>query len=228
MKKATYYLILTLVLAPFLSGFMPYRSITGSNGEVNLLLYSITQPMDTVPVGWVDLIQLDSTIELDLRYAGKNNFLDKPMYSCGVCYLREEAAVALIKVQNKLRSTGLGLKIFDCYRPLSVQEELWRAFPDPSYVTPPQKGSMHNRGLAVDVTLINTEKDTLAMGTAFDYFGREAHHDYTGFPHSIQENRSFLKEIMASEGFGSIRTEWWHYSYRLKSYPLSNFIWPCP
>ena len=185
------------------------------------------QKTDTIPHGWLNISDLDSTIILDIRYAGTNNILNKPLYPCGFCYLREGVANALIRIQNKLQKRGLGLKIFDCYRPVSVQEKLWAAFPDPSYVTPPQKGSMHNRGLAVDVTLVNQHQVELPMGTAFDHFGEKAHHDYTNLPQTILKNRKFLAKIMASEGYGRIRTEWWHYSYRMKISPVSNFIWPC-
>lgn len=185
------------------------------------------QKSDTIPHGWLNISDLDSKIILDIRYAGTNNILNKPLYPCGFCYLREGAANALIRIQSKLQKRGLGLKIFDCYRPVSVQEELWAAFPDPSYVTPPQKGSMHNRGLAVDVTLVDQNQVELPMGTAFDHFGEKAHHDNTDLPPTVLENRKFLAKIMASEGFGSIRTEWWHYSYRNKISPVSNFIWPC-
>jgi D-alanyl-D-alanine dipeptidase len=108
-----------------------------------------------------------------------------------------------------------------------VQWELWRKVPNPNYVADPRKGSMHNRGSAVDLTIVDAEGNELDMGTDFDYFGKEGHHDYTGLPKEVLENRKLLKEIMGKYGFRWIRTEWWHYSYKPKSYALSDVLWHC-
>jgi len=186
----------------------------------------ITQP-DYDTTQWLDLHELDSTIIIDMRYASTNNFVSEKMYDCGRCFLRPEAARAVVKVQKVLQEGGLGLKMFDCYRPLPVQQKLWDKFKNPSYVTPPSKGSMHNRGLATDLTIVDPHGKELEMGTEFDFFGKEAHHTYTNHSPKILANRKLLKETMASFGFGHIRTEWWHYSYRKTSAELSDMLWKC-
>ena len=117
--------------------------------------------------------------------------------------------------------------MLDCYRPLPIQQRLWDKFQNASYVTPPSKGSMHNRGLAVDLTIVDAEGNELDMGTKFDFFGKEAHHTFTNHSDTILANRTLLKTTMEASGFKSIRTEWWHYSYPYKMYALSQMVWNC-
>lgn len=176
---------------------------------------------------WVELISLDSSIILDLKYATTDNFVEEQLYDCGRCFLRHEAAKQLIKVHQSLKEKGYRLKMLDCFRPLPIQQRLWDKFQNASYVTPPSKGSMHNRGLAVDLTIVDSEGRELDMGTAFDFFGKEAHHTYTDFSDSILANRALLKSSMETAGFKPIRTEWWHYSYPQKMYELSDMVWNC-
>ncbi len=162
-----------------------------------------------------------------MRYATENNFVKEKMYNCGKCFLRPEVAVALVKAHKILQEKGYGIKVYDCYRPRPIQQKLWDKVPNPNYVTPPAKGSMHNRGAAVDLTIVDNEGKELDMGTGFDYFGQKAHHTYTGHSEEINANRKLLKSTMEAVGFGAIRTEWWHYSYKKKSYPISDMIWDC-
>ena len=176
---------------------------------------------------WTDLADLDKSIIIDMRYATTNNFVNEKMYECGRCFLRPPAARAVVKAHRLLQKGGLGLKMFDCYRPLPVQQKLWDKFKNPSYVTPPSKGSMHNRGLATDLTIVDPNGKELEMGTEFDFFGKEAHHTYLEHSEKILANRKLLKETMASVGFGHIRTEWWHYSFRKGKYELSDMLWKC-
>lgn len=177
---------------------------------------------------WFDLKDLDPTIFLDIRYATSNNFVEEAMYDCGRCFLRREAAKAVIKAHQSLQNQGYGgLKMFDCYRPRPIQWKLWNKVPNPNYVADPRKGSMHNRGAAVDLTIVDTEGQELAMGTGYDFFGPEAHHDYTAHSPAIQANRDLLKTTMDAIDFRWIRTEWWHYSYRPKSYEISDMLWNC-
>jgi len=177
---------------------------------------------------WLDLADLEASIIIDMRYATTNNFVKEKMYECGRCFLRPEAAKAVVQAHHLLQEGGMGLKMLDCFRPLPVQQKLWDKFQNPSYVTPPSKGSMHNRGLATDLTIVDANRNELDMGTEFDYFGKEAHHTYLEHSDEILANRKLLKETMASLGFGHIRTEWWHYSYRKASYELSDMLWKCP
>lgn len=176
---------------------------------------------------WTEVIKIDESMVLDMRYATTNNFVKEQLYDCGRCFLRPEAAQALKKANTVLKAKGYGFKMFDCFRPLPVQQKLWDKFRNPSYVTPPSKGSMHNRGLAVDLTIVDSDGIELDMGTEFDFFGEEAHHTYTGHSETINKNRLLLKETLEAVGFKGIRTEWWHYSYKPKTYALSDMLWNC-
>ena len=134
------------------------------------------------------LIRLDRlvpNVKLDLRYADKNNFTGKRLYPKALkfTFLRQTPAEALKKVAAELKNRGLGLKIFDAYRPYSATVEMWELIKDERYVANPVRGSGHNRGLSVDLTLydIRSGKE-LAMGTGFDNFTEVAHHDYRNLP----------------------------------------------
>ena len=167
-------------------------------------------------------------ILLDIKYAGKDNFTKRKIYDCARCFLRPEATQALIAINNELLDKhGYSLKVFDCFRPKSYQQRLWDAVPDPDYVTPPAKGSMHSRGLAVDLTIVDKNGQDLDMGTEYDYFGEEAHQDYHGHSTEVVHNRLLLKSVMEKHGFKPIRTEWWHYSFRSKIYPIDSWAWSC-
>ena len=122
----------------------------------------------------------------------------------------------------------LRIKIFDCYRPRPAQQKLWDIVPNASYVTPPTKGSMHNRGVAVDITLTDLDGIPLDMGSAYDHFGVEAHTDNLNHSEEVLNNRRLLKTMMNEIDFKGIRTEWWHYSFQKHSYELSDWEWACP
>ncbi|MBK9336635.1 MAG: D-alanyl-D-alanine dipeptidase [Lewinellaceae bacterium] len=171
--------------------------------------------------------QLDSSILLDIRYATANNFTESQIYDCPRCFLRQETADALVRAQKILQRQGLGLKLYDCYRPRPYQQRLWDKVPDPNYVMPPAKGSMHSRGAAVDLTLVNAKGNEVDMGTPYDFFGPEAHYDHTRLPAKVLENRRLLRRTMESVGLKGIRTEWWHFSFQGKQFPLSDWVWPC-
>jgi zinc D-Ala-D-Ala dipeptidase len=178
---------------------------------------------------WIRILDIDSTIVEDMRYATTNNFMQMQVYDCPACYLRPEAAAAIGKAHRALRAKGYGgLKMFDCYRPRPVQQKLWDKVPDARYVTPPKKGSMHNKGLAVDLTILDSNGRELDMGTDFDYFGKEGYHTYTQLSDTILANRTLLRETLYAVGFRHIRTEWWHYSYTKVYYPISDWLWDCP
>ncbi len=189
---------------------------------------TLTKKTIKKPIKWVELKKLDSTFVLDMRYATTNNFVHKKMYPCARCIVRPELALALLDVQKELKTKGLGLKLFDCYRPGKVQKALWKIMPNSNYVANPKKGSMHNRGVAVDLTIIDLKTGKqLDMGTTFDYFGKKAHHSYQNLPENVLANRKMLKNIMEKHGLEGIRSEWWHYSYRKKSYPIEQWVWRC-
>lgn len=161
----------------------------------------------------VDLKKINPKIVFDLRYAGSNNFMQLPLYpSIKTTYLRKAAADSLKIVQLELNKMALGLKIFDAYRPYSVTEKLWEPVQDDRYAADPRKGSGHNRGIAVDLTIVRLkDKQELDMGTGFDNFSDTAHHNFTNLPAAVLKNRMLLKTIMEKHGFKALDSEWWHY-----------------
>lgn len=184
-------------------------------------------PPDYDTAQWTEVVRLDSSIRMDMKYATTENFVEKKMYDCGRCFLRPEVARAVVRVHRKLQQEQLGLKMLDCYRPRPIQWKLWEKVPDPRYVADPRKGSMHNRGAAVDLTLVDSLGYELDMGTPYDFFGPEAHPSYTNLPDSVLNNRKILREAMLAEGFKPITTEWWHFSLGGKNYALSDMLWKC-
>ena len=177
---------------------------------------------------FVRLADYSSDFVYDLRYATTNNFLKAQVYDCAECYTRVKTAKALITANKDFMEQGFKILFFDCYRPNSVQYKMWEIVPNPQYVANPVKGSVHNRGGAVDISLVSLEGKQLDMGTDFDYFGKKAYHDNFNLPEEILANRKILKETMESHGFQSIRTEWWHYNYTAAFRDaVADFRWPC-
>jgi D-alanyl-D-alanine dipeptidase len=153
-------------------------------------------------------------LKYDLRYATINNFMHRRMYpqNTNITFLRVPAAIALQKVQEELNEKGLGLKIFDAYRPYSVTVKFWELVKDERYVANPVKGSGHNRGIAVDLTVINLKtNEELNMGTGFDNFTDTAHQTFTHLSEEVLQNRHLLRSTMEKYGFVMFETEWWHY-----------------
>jgi D-alanyl-D-alanine dipeptidase len=164
----------------------------------------------------VELKSLSPAIIYDIRYATTNNFTRRRMYSGNIkrTFLRKPAAQALAKVQEELKPLGFGMKIFDAYRPYSVTVKFWELIKDEKYVANPAKGSSHNRGLAVDLTLIDLQtRKELDMGTGFDNFTDSAHHSFEKLKPEVKQNRKLLRDIMKKHGFEILDTEWWHYSW---------------
>lgn len=186
----------------------------------------IVKPND-LPDGWEEITD-DENFILDIKYASEDNFVKEILYECPRCILREQVAHALKEASKIFKQSGYKIVLYDCYRPSSVQKKLWEIMPNASYVTPPWEGSMHNRGAALDISLAHENGKLLNMGTAYDFFGKEAYHDYLDHEQSILDNRKLLKETLGQFKFGSIRTEWWHYSYTLQSYEVADWEWPCP
>lgn len=163
-----------------------------------------------------ELKSLIPGIVYDLRYATVHNFMKRLMYPAGTrhTYLRLPAALALLQVQETLKSRGLGLKIFDAYRPYAVTVKFWELVKDERYVANPSRGSGHNRGVSVDLTIISLQTGReLDMGTGFDNFTDTAHHSFTRLPDTVLQNRTLLKSLMEKNGFRALDTEWWHYSW---------------
>lgn len=161
----------------------------------------------------VDLEKYIPSLILNLPYATKRNFTHHTLYpGLKTTYMRLTAAKALRSIQQQLNAAGLGIMIFDAYRPYRVTVRMWELVKDERYVADPRKGSGHNRGTTVDLTIVDLKtRKQLDMGTGFDDFTDSAHHGFTSLPASILANRKMLKEIMESHGFVALETEWWHY-----------------
>jgi D-alanyl-D-alanine dipeptidase len=173
---------------------------------------SISEPAAVATEPLVNIEHIDPRIVLDIRYATTNNFTKKILYSEPKCFLRLSVAERLHKVQNDLEPLGLGLKIYDGYRPLAVQRELWRLTPSKKYVANPKIGSKHNRGAAVDLTLIQLSDSTeLPMQSGYDEFTKRAHRNYTGATEQEKRNSKMLEFAMMKHGFVPLPHEWWHF-----------------
>ena len=197
----------------------------GSTAEI----VAVTPLEKLADTTFVRLADYSNEFSFDMRYATENNFLKEVVYDCAECYTRVKTAKALLAANKYFRTKGYRIQFFDCYRPNSVQYKMWEILPNPQYVANPVKGSIHNKGGAVDITLVDMEGNPLDMGTDFDFFGHRAHHDHTDLPQEVLDNRRLLKEGMESHGFWSIRTEWWHYNLSAGSNDkVADFRWACP
>lgn len=164
----------------------------------------------------------------DMKYATTDNFLKQQVYDCAECFLRYGTVKKLINANNEFISLGYRIKLYDCYRPLDIQKKMWNIVSNPIYVADPKKGSIHNRGGAVDITLVDSKGNELDMGTQFDHFGPEASHNFLQLSKEVIENRKLLKQVMLNNGFTIFESEWWHYNSRNGSQlPLANFKWTC-
>ena len=164
----------------------------------------------------VELKQLVSNIKYDLAYARKSNFTKHRLYPKKLksTYLRKEPALALSKIAVELAEKGLGIVVWDAYRPYAVTERFWKLIHDERYVANPIKGSGHNKGIAIDLTLYELSSGRLIdMPTGFDDFSETAHHGYQQISEIELKNRELLKDVMEKNGFIKFETEWWHYSW---------------
>lgn len=173
----------------------------------------------------LELIKLDTSIKLDMRYATANNFTGVVLYDEARAFLTPDAATALLRAHKKAQADGYGLTIFDAYRPWRVTKKLWDATPrgpKKNYVANPKKGSKHNRGCAVDLSLHDLKTSTLVdMPSGFDDFSEKAHRDYMGAGEPANANRARLQNYMEAEGFVSLSNEWWHFDYKdWPNYPI--------
>lgn len=168
----------------------------------------------------INIESLGGTYAYEVKYATTDNFLKAAVYDCEQCLLLPEIARAIAAANHDFCELGYKIKFYDCYRPLSVQKKMWAIYPNPSYVGNPYKsGSIHNRGAAIDMTIVTLDDKPLDMGSDYDHFGKEAHIDH---PHNdtIQANRKLLWDVMKANGFAPIRTEWWHFNFEAKNYGL--------
>ena len=162
----------------------------------------------------IELQTIVPNIRYDLKYATKDNFTGVRLYpsKTNVTFLRKEPALALVNIANELSTKGLGILVWDAYRPYHITVKFWELIKDERYVANPSKGSGHNRGIAIDMTLYDLKTGIpLEMPTGFDDFSEQAHHGANSISTSQKENITLLKSIMEKNGFIKFQTEWWHY-----------------
>lgn len=175
----------------------------------------------------MELVNLETFIPgivLDIRYATENNFTGKVMYPAAKAYLRAPVAKAISEIQAELAGQNIALKIYDAYRPYAVTLYFWEVQHDSCFVAVPWRGSPHNKGYAVDVSLINLETgEELQMPTGFDSFTDAAASACMDLPEEAIANRKILADAMTKHGFTINEDEWWHYNYRERAkYPVMD------
>lgn len=179
------------------------------------------------PKRLVELVKLDPSIRLDMRYATTNNFTGRVLYDEARAFLTATAATALVRASTAAKADGFGLNIYDAYRPWRVTKQLWDATPNgpkKNYVANPKRGSKHNRGCAVDLTLYDLKSGLLLeMPTEFDDFSEKAHRDYAGASPIAIANRARLQGYLESQGFIGLSNEWWHFDFTgWENYPVMD------
>lgn len=165
----------------------------------------------------IELVKLDPTIKLDIRYATDNNFVGRAVYPEARAFLQKPAAKAVIKVHRQLKKQGLGLVIFDGYRPWAITKLFWEVTTEDKrkFVANPDKGSKHNRGCAVDLSIFDLKTGKLIpMPSGYDEFTERASPNYTGGTEEETRNRELLRKLMEDAGFTVNPNEWWHFDYK--------------
>ena len=165
----------------------------------------------------IELITLDPSIKLDIRYATGNNFVGRPVYPEARAFLQKPAAAAVVRVHKKLKEKGLGIVIFDGYRPWTITKLFWDVVPEDKrkFVANPAKGSKHNRGCAIDLSIFDLKTGQLIdMPSGYDEFTERASPDYKGGTPQQTANREMLRKLMEAEGFTVNPNEWWHFDYK--------------
>jgi D-alanyl-D-alanine dipeptidase len=179
------------------------------------------------PSGLIELIALDPTLRLDIRYATANNFTGRILYDSAHAFLVRPAAEALVRAHQAAKARGFGLTIFDAYRPWRVTKALWNATPagpKKNYVANPKKGSKHNRGCAVDLTLHELATGQLVeMQSGYDEFSARAHRSFSNASAGAIAHRDLLEQLMAREQFRGASNEWWHFDFEgWQDYPVMD------
>ena len=193
-----------------------------------MFFFQLIEAQEISDTTFVNVRDYVTDLVYEMKYATTDNFLKTKVYECDECYLRLKTVKALVDASKCFNRKGYKIKLFDCYRPLNVQKKMWTIVPDPNYVANPVKGSIHNRGGAVDITLVDENGNELDMGTGFDHFGSESAHSYEQFERVILKNRKLLKKIMLRNGFEALDSEWWHYNLEgSRKDKVSNFTWNC-
>jgi zinc D-Ala-D-Ala dipeptidase len=217
MKTRSRFIVLTLLLAvtgSFLSGQAQTVNKYGLKVISDYQEYLKSIVADNANL-LVNIQQQIPDIVLDIKYATKDNFIHEAVYKQSLAFARKPVAEALAAIQEELKVAGLGIKIWDAYRPYSVTVKFYEKTNDSVYCAVPWKGSRHNRGCAVDLTLIDLKSGKeVEMPTAYDDFTDKAHPGYMNLPENILKNREFLVSTMKRYGFTPYPSEWWHFDFR--------------
>jgi zinc D-Ala-D-Ala dipeptidase len=179
--------------------------------QINSIACTPSRPMQKITKQLVAISTETHDVAIDLIYASANNFTGQVIYSDPLCFLRPQAEACLRKAAVAARRFGFQLRVLDAFRPQEAQEVLWAVAPLPGYVADPAEGSNHTRGVAVDLTLIDSDGQALDMGTEVDTMTARSHHFHAGLASPIQVNRMYLLTIMLEAGFVHHPNEWWHY-----------------
>lgn len=179
----------------------------------------------------VDLETFIPNIVLDIRYATTNNFTGTAIYTAPKAYIRKPVAEALLEIQKELSAQNIGIKIYDAYRPYAGTLYFYEVYHDTTFVASPMTGSNHNRGFAIDLSLVDlTTGEELEMPTPFDTFTEQAAVDYPNLPENVLANRAILVNAMLSHGFTTYKDEWWHFNfakergkYKIVDIPFEDF-----
>ncbi|MES2484648.1 MAG: M15 family metallopeptidase [Bacteroidota bacterium] len=201
-------------------------SLIFHNGQNHQLSIKNLKSNDTLP-GFTE-VHFDSLAMINkMAYADTANFMHQKVYPCARCFLRPEVATALEEANEIAKDKGYTIVIYDCYRPISIQYKMYEIVGNPEWVAKPTKGSNHNRGAAIDLSLADENGTLLDMGGAFDDFSEVSHYGYANISKEAKKNRKVLRTIMTSAGFSPYESEWWHFDYRQKRYPASGLVWGC-
>jgi len=208
------------IIAFFLLGI----SVLQAQNEV----YTSPSEVKISDTTFVNLRDYSNDFVYDMKYATEDNFLKTKVYDCAECMLRLKTVKALIAANKDFQKKGYKIKLYDCYRPVDIQKKMWEIVSNPTYVADPKKGSIHNRGGAVDISLVDITGKEVDMGTSFDFFGIMASHNFKQLSKEILSNRTYLKNTMIKNGFNSFDSEWWHYNLKagLKD-KVANQKWKC-
>jgi zinc D-Ala-D-Ala dipeptidase len=235
--KAKLIILMLVLISVFACNSTIKQTNNKNNGNpYHLDIVSELGVYDSIIALWPNKKQVDiedyiQNIVLDIRYATTNNFTKEIIYAQAKAFVRLPVAIALQKVQKQLSTQGLGLKIFDAYRPYSATLRFYEVYPDTMFVAAPWHGSRHNRGCAVDVGLVDLKTGRAhLMPTKFDDFSEKASHGFMDLPEEKIKNREILRKAMEENGFTIYRPEWWHFdfqgweNYKLMDIPFDELV----
>ncbi len=212
---------------------LPARKVINKKITKPKIKIVIPKLLDTLTANFKDSDLVDATLFSDeflfkIRYATKDNFVDTILYPCAKCLLRYQVLKDLLKAQTEFKSMGYKVKLYDCYRPLSVQKLMWKKVPIVGLVANPATGSRHNRGSAVDISLTDLQGNDIDMGTEHDDLSKKSKTFYQGFSDTVFQNRMLLRKVMEKHNFKGINSEWWHFSHNCGTkYKISDEQFDC-